>query len=54
MPEYAWICLNKQDSKYALVINMPEFWTWQGFQYANVTQRSEYARVSFDRYLNTF
>ena len=51
MPEYVWICLNKQDSeyacgpKYAKILNATNFWIWQGSQYASVTQRSEYARI---------
>ena len=38
MPEYAWICLNKQNSeyatalKYAKILNMAKFWIWQGSQ----------------------
>ena len=34
IPQYAWICLNKQDSEYALgpkyakILNMVKFWTW--------------------------
>ena len=45
MPEYA---LYKQDSEYALgpkyakILNMEKFWIWQGSQYTNVTERSEY------------
>ena len=37
MPEYAWMCLNKQDSdyvsrpKYAKILNIPKFWIWTGF-----------------------
>ena len=51
MPEYAWMCLNKQDSeynygsKYPKILNMAKFWIWQGSQYASVTQCSEYARI---------
>ena len=58
MPEYVWMCLNKHDSeyasgpKYARLLNMSKFWIWQGSQYGNVTQRSEYARKCFDRVLN--
>ena len=58
MPEYAWMCLYKQDSayashpKYAKILNMAKFWIWQGSQYASVTQRSEYARICFHRVLN--
>ena len=43
--EYAWMWLNKQDSeyaygpKYANILNMAKFWTWQGSQYASVSQR---------------
>ena len=51
MSEYAWMCLYKQDSEYALgpeyatIMNMAKFWTWQGFQCANITQHSDYART---------
>ena len=27
-------------SKYARILNMPEFWIWQGSEYARVTQGS--------------
>ena len=56
--EYAWMCLYKQDSKYAScpkyakILNMAKFWIWWGSQYASVTQRSEYARPCLDRVLN--
>ena len=52
MPEYAWVCLNKQNSeyasgpKYAKILNMTKFWLWQGSQYASVTQRPEYAEYA--------
>ena len=58
MPEYAGMCLHKQGSeyasgpKYAKILNMAKFRTWQGSQYANVTQRSEYARICLNRVLN--
>ena len=58
--EYAWICLNKQDSEYALgvknakILNKEEFWIWQRSQYASVTQRSEYTSIWPDRVLNIF
>ena len=58
MPEYVWMCLYKRDSeysscpKYAKILNMAKFWIWQGFQYASITQRSEYARICLDRVLN--
>ena len=48
MPEYAWMCLNKQDSehasgpKYAKILNMAKFWIRQSSQYASVSQLSEY------------
>ena len=35
MPEYAWMCLDKQDSEYALgpkyakILNIGKFWIWQ-------------------------
>ena len=56
--EYAWMCLYKRYSewasapRYAKILNMAKFWLWQGSQYANVTQRSEYARLCLDRVLN--
>ena len=49
--EYASMWLNKQDSEYAYgpkytnILNMAKFWTWQGSQYASVSQRSEYVRI---------
>ena len=49
--EYAWLSRNKQDSEYALgpkyakILNMAKFWTWQSTQYANITQRSEYVKT---------
>ena len=55
MPEYAKICLNKQDceyalgpkySKYAKILNMA------GSQYVSTTQHSEYARICVSRVLN--
>ena len=50
MPQYAWMCIYEQDSEYALgpkakVLNMGKLWICQGFQYASVTQHSEYARI---------
>ena len=36
MPEYVWMCLNKQDSeyasgpKYAKILNITAFWIWDG------------------------
>ena len=58
MPEYAWMCLLKTGSEYALspkyakVLNMAKSWIWQGSQYASVTQCSEYAIICLDRALN--
>ena len=52
MPEYAWMYLYKQDSKYAKILNMVKFWIWQGSQYASVTQRSEYSIICLDWVLN--
>ena len=58
MSEFAWICLNKQDSDYAVgpkhaeIMNMAKFRIWQGSQYDSVTQRSGYARICLDRVLN--
>ena len=37
--------------KYAKILNMVKFWIRQGSQYANVTKRSEYARICIDRVL---
>ena len=34
------------------VLNMPKFSIWQCFQYASVTQRSEYTKICLDRVLN--
>ena len=51
MPEYARMCLNKEDS-IPWVLHMPKLWIWHGSQYASVTQRSEYARICLDRVLN--
>ena len=57
MPEYAWMCLNKMDSEYALgpkyakSLDMAKFWTWQDSQYSNVTQHSEHARTELWIYL---
>ena len=57
MLEYTWICLNKQDPEYASspsvkILNMGKFYIWQGFQNASVPERSEYARICFDRVLD--
>ena len=58
MPEYGWMCLDKQDSEYALgpkyakILNMASLEIWQGSQYASVRQRSEYPRICHDRVLN--
>ena len=38
--------------KHAKIVNMANLWIWLGFQYASVTQRSEYARICLDRGLN--
>ena len=49
MPEYAWMCLNKED--FDFVLNMQRFWICQSFEYgralsfASVTQHSEYVRI---------
>ena len=51
MTEYAWMYLLKQDSEYAFgpkygkVLNVPEFWIWQGSEYARVTQISKHATI---------
>ena len=34
------------------VLNRPNFWIWQGSQYAGDTQCSEYARICLDKVLN--
>ena len=34
------------------VLTIVKFWIWQGPQYENVTQRSEYARMYLERALN--
>ena len=58
MPEYAWMCIYKQDSEYASgpkyvkLLNMAKPLILQGSQYANLTQRSEYARLCHDRVPN--
>ena len=50
--------LNKQNSeytsgpKYAKILNMSKLWIWQCSKYANVTQRSECARICLDKVLN--
>ena len=50
--------LNKQNSeyasglKYAKILNMLKLWIRQCSKYANVTQRSEYARICLDKVLN--
>ena len=58
MPKYSWMCLYRHNSEYASgpkypkILNMAKSWIWQGFQYASVTQGSEYARIWPDRVLN--
>ena len=59
--EYAWMWLNKQDSeyaygpKYANILNMAKFWTWQGSQYASVSQRLNMPENALlDRDLNIY
>ena len=58
MPEYAWMCLYKQDSEYALgpkyakILDIAKFWIWKDSQYASVTHRFEHARICLDRVLN--
>ena len=55
MSEYTWICLNKQDSgyvsgpRYAKILNITNFWRWQGSQHESVKERSEYASIRLDR-----
>ena len=38
--------------KYANILDVAKFCIWQGYNYANVTQGSEYARIYFDMVLN--
>ena len=51
MPEHACMFLHKQDSEYACgtknarIWNLTKLWIGKGFQYANVSQRSKYARI---------
>ena len=58
MSEYAWMCLYKQDSEYALgpkyakILDIAKFWIWKDSQYASVTQCFEHARICLDRVLN--
>ena len=58
MSEYAWTCLNKHNSecasgpKYAKILNMTKLWTWRGYQYASVTQPTEFVRICLGRVLN--
>ena len=55
---YAWLCLKEQDSeqascsKYPKLLHMTKFWIWQGRQYVNIPQHSEYARMCLERVLN--
>ena len=50
--------LNEKDSeyvsgtKYTKILDTEKFGTWQGSQYASVTERSEYARICLDRVMN--
>ena len=45
MSEYAWICLNKQDSEYALspkfaeILNMAKFWICRSFKMVNMSEQ---------------
>ena len=59
MPEYDWMCLNKQgfeyayDPKYAKILNMAKFWIWQGSQNTSVSQCQNVPEYSLlDRVLN--
>ena len=58
MPEYSWMCLNKQDPeytscvKYAEILNVAKSLIWQGYQYASIIQCSEYASICLDRAVN--
>ena len=55
--EYAWTCLNKQGSEYALglkyvkILNMMNFLVWQGSQSVSVKQFTEYVLTEFWIYL---
>ena len=46
--EYAWMCLNKQDSEQPQVLNMPKFWICQWSEHDRVLNRV------LDRVLNIF
>ena len=48
------MCLNKQDSEYALGPKYGKILNMQGSQYVSVTQCSEYARICLGRVLNMF
>ena len=56
--KYTRICLNKQDSEYALdpkymtILSIAKLWICQASQKASVTQHSEYATICLDRVLN--
>ena len=52
MPEYAWVCLEKQDYEYALGPKHAKFWIWQGSHFA--LHSIEYATICLDRVLNIF
>ena len=52
MPEYAWVCLEKQDYEYALGPKHAKFWIWQGSHFA--LHSTEYATICLDRVLNIF
>ena len=46
------MCLNKQNSEYALGPKYAKVLYMAGFSIASVTQRSEYARIFLDRVPN--
>ena len=48
MLEYARICLYRV-LNVSYVLNMPEFWVWQGSEYARVTQGSKYGWICPNR-----
>ena len=56
IPEYAWMCLYKQDSEYALgpnyaeILNMAKFRIWQGSQYATQSYHSEYTKCALTEF----
>ena len=51
MPENAWMCPYKQDSEYALGINMQILWIWQSSEYGRVlNMRALHSVLNMRRY----